>query len=262
MVVVRIGLLINTLIVLNALANNLTLSRGQKLSFDSLSLDDEEVRLRRHIWSGKEKRFGKWKILPRLDDESQSAPGSQLKAFKVSTEKTGAVMGGGEPQGYGASYWSGYGTDGQQPDMQMWQGGQLGAAGGQEQYPQSYGTMPGTGAIGTPNSPYAGYLEKQISSYPVMIYTLNGCEPCSRAKHLLAVHYPDVRAHFLELSGNEAWQQQLQTDLQYLTSVSTFPYIFICKSYIGGASDLFELHENGQLRRMINQCIKTAYPKT
>ena len=52
-----------------------------------------------------------------------------------------------------------------------------------------------------------------------MIYTLADCIPCQRAKHLLAVHYPDVRAHYLELSGNEPWQQQLQIDLQYLTGV-------------------------------------------
>ena len=67
-----------------------------------------------------------------------------------------------------------------------------------------------------------------------MIYTLSDCIPCQRAKHLLAVHYPDVRAHFLELSGNEPWQQQLQVDLQYLTGAITFPYIFVCGQYIGG----------------------------
>jgi len=56
-------------------------------------------------------------------------------------------------------------------------------------------------------------------------------------------------------------QTQLQIDLQYLTNAMTFPYIFVCGQYIGGASDLFELHENGQLRRMVAQCLKTAVPK-
>ena len=96
-----------------------------------------------------------------------------------------------------------------------------------------------------------------------MIYTLADCIPCQRAKHLLAIHYPDVRAHYLELSGNEVWQQQLQIQLQYLTGVIlnlnlkikkifkkaiTFPYIFVCGQYIGGGTELFELHESGQLR--------------
>lgn len=83
-------------------------------------------------------------------------------------------MGGAEPNGYGATYWNMYGTDGQ-PNMQMWSG-QLGATAGQEQlsaagYPQSYGTL----QSGNPNSPYAGYLEKQIATYPIMIYTLTDC---------------------------------------------------------------------------------------
>ncbi|CAD5209575.1 unnamed protein product [Bursaphelenchus xylophilus] len=192
----------------------------------------------------------------------------QLNAFKGDAQKTGSSAFGPETGGFGSlsnGFWSAYGQEGQ-PDMQMWQGPIGSATPNQPNvqepgYGQSYGSIPGTGAVGTPNSPYAGYLEKQISSYPVMIYTLNECIPCQRAKHLLAVHYPDVRAHFLELSGNEAWQQQLQVDLQYLTGAITFPYIFVCGQYIGGASDLFEMHENGQLRRMVNQCIKTATPK-
>ncbi|CAD5206616.1 unnamed protein product [Bursaphelenchus okinawaensis] len=192
----------------------------------------------------------------------------QLNAFKTDSQKTGSAF-GPSASGFGSlsnAYWSAYGNQDGQPDMQLWQG-PVGSANsaqptGQDSgYGQGYGAIPGTGAVGTPNSPYAGYLEKQISSYPVMIYTLNECVPCQRAKHLLAVHYPDVRAHFLELSGNEAWQQQLQVDLQYLTGAITFPYIFVCGQYIGGASDLFEMHENGQLRRMVNQCIKTATPK-
>lgn len=71
-----------------------------------------------------------------------------------------------------------------------------------------------------------------------MLYTLNDCIPCQKAKHLLASSYPNVHAHFLELSGNEPWQQQLQIDLQYLTSAITFPYIFVCGQYIGGKFNL------------------------
>ncbi|KAL3093608.1 hypothetical protein niasHT_021674 [Heterodera trifolii] len=147
-----------------------------------------------------------------------------------------------QPQGGGAGV---YGYGGQQGGYGMGGGYGSSAAGG--------GQMP--------VSPYSSYLEKQISTYPIMIYTLNECIPCQRAKHLLAVHYPDVRAHYLELSGNEAWQQQLQIDLQYLTGAITFPYIFVCGQYIGGATELFELHESGQLRRMVAQCLKTAPPK-
>ncbi|KAI1712767.1 glutaredoxin domain-containing protein [Ditylenchus destructor] len=195
---------------------------------------------------------------------------SQLRSYpmaSLSPPKPMPAVGPMAAEPYG-TYWN----DGEavQPDMQMWQSqGSYGSGqyGGMVQpqetmmtYPPNYGGLNGMGGM-APTSPYAGYLEKQIATYPVMIYTLNDCIPCQKAKHLLAVNYPDVRAHFLELSGNQPWQQQLQIDLQYLTGAMTFPYIFVCGQYIGGQSDLQELHETGQLRRMVSQCLKTAVPK-
>ncbi|KIH50941.1 hypothetical protein ANCDUO_18977, partial [Ancylostoma duodenale] len=56
---------------------------------------------------------------------------------------------------------------------------------------------------------YAGYIERQARRYPIMMYTLVQCVPCQRAKHLLAVSYADVAAHFLEFAGHEDWQRQL-----------------------------------------------------
>ncbi|KAE9555190.1 hypothetical protein FO519_001614 [Halicephalobus sp. NKZ332] len=105
---------------------------------------------------------------------------------------------------------------------------------------------------------YAGYIERQVRSTTIMMYTLVGCVPCQRAKHLLAVHYSDVKSHFLELVGDEDWQRQLQVDLQHVTGALTFPYIFICGNYIGGSSDLFALHQSGQLRRMVNACSRNS----
>ncbi|CAI4230943.1 unnamed protein product [Auanema sp. JU1783] len=111
---------------------------------------------------------------------------------------------------------------------------------------------------GYPSSPlgysYAGYIDRQARRYPIMMYTLVQCVPCQRAKHLLAVSYSDVAAHFLELVGDEDWQRQLQVDLQQITGQVTFPYIFICGQHIGGYSDLFGLHQSGQLRTMLNNC--------
>ncbi|KAI1722543.1 hypothetical protein Ddc_06703 [Ditylenchus destructor] len=177
---------------------------------------------------------------------------SQLRSYpmaSLSPPKPMPAVGAMAAEPYG-TYWN----DGEavQPDMQMWQSqGSYGSGqyGGMVQpqetmmtYPPNYGGLNGMGGM-APTSPYAGYLEKQ------------------KAKHLLAVNYPDVRAHFLELSGNQPWQQQLQIDLQYLTGAMTFPYIFVCGQYIGGQSDLQDLHETGQLRRMVSQCLKAAVPK-
>ncbi|KAK0422529.1 hypothetical protein QR680_007627 [Steinernema hermaphroditum] len=105
---------------------------------------------------------------------------------------------------------------------------------------------------------YMGYIERQVRQYPIMIYTLVQCVPCQRAKHMLAISYPDIRSHFLEITGNEDWQRQLQVDLHHLTGAVTFPYVFVCGSYIGGSSDLMQLHQTGQLRQMVNACSRKA----
>ncbi|VDL71753.1 unnamed protein product [Nippostrongylus brasiliensis] len=81
---------------------------------------------------------------------------------------------------------------------------------------------------------YAGYIKRQARRYPIMMYTLVQCVPCQRAKHMLAVNYSDVAAHFLEIVGHEDWQRQLQADLHRITGQVTFPYIFICGRHIGG----------------------------
>uniref|UniRef100_A0AC35UB05 Peptidylamidoglycolate lyase n=1 Tax=Rhabditophanes sp. KR3021 TaxID=114890 RepID=A0AC35UB05_9BILA len=108
--------------------------------------------------------------------------------------------------------------------------------------------------MNNPGYSYTAYIERQANMYPIMMYTLVKCVPCQRAKHLLAVQYSDVRSHFLELAGDEDWQRQLQVDLQHITGKMTFPYIFLCGVYIQGASNLFELHQQGQLRRIVNSC--------
>ena len=100
---------------------------------------------------------------------------------------------------------------------------------------------------------YAGYIERQVRSTTIMMYTLVGCAPCQRAKHMLAVHYADVKSHLLELVGDEDWQRQLQVDLQHVTGAMTFPYIFVCGNYVGGESKrmgLFEMIELFQVQQI------------
>uniref|UniRef100_A0AC35GFJ2 Glutaredoxin domain-containing protein n=1 Tax=Panagrolaimus sp. PS1159 TaxID=55785 RepID=A0AC35GFJ2_9BILA len=127
------------------------------------------------------------------------------------------------------------------------------------------GDGPPTGAVGIHMSnngySYAAYIERQVRSTTIMMYTLVGCAPCQRAKHMLAVHYADVKSHFLELVGDEDWQRQLQVDLQHVTGAMTFPYIFVCGNYIGGSTDLIALHQSGQLRRMVNSCSRKVVAK-
>uniref|UniRef100_A0A1I7T6X4 Glutaredoxin domain-containing protein n=2 Tax=Caenorhabditis tropicalis TaxID=1561998 RepID=A0A1I7T6X4_9PELO len=91
-----------------------------------------------------------------------------------------------------------------------------------------------------------------------MMYTLIQCVPCQRAKHLLATTYGDVPSHFLELVGDEDWQRQLQVDLLKVTRQATFPYVFVCGQFVGGSSDLFNMHHSGQLRQVLNNCMSRS----
>ncbi|PAV89424.1 hypothetical protein WR25_11938 [Diploscapter pachys] len=103
-------------------------------------------------------------------------------------------------------------------------------------YTNGYSTYGNSNSISPLGYSYAGYIKRQARRYPIMMYTLIQCIPCQRAKHLLAVSYSDVAAHFLELVGDEEWQRQLQADLQQMTGQITFPYIFICGQHIGGTN--------------------------
>uniref|UniRef100_A0A8R1IFR7 Glutaredoxin domain-containing protein n=1 Tax=Caenorhabditis japonica TaxID=281687 RepID=A0A8R1IFR7_CAEJA len=126
-------------------------------------------------------------------------------------------------------------------------------------YPRPQGNYGGYGGY-RPNPPplgysYVGYINRQSRRYPVMMYTLVQCVPCQRAKHLLATTYGDVPSHFLEMVGKEDWQRQLQVDLLKVTGQATFPYVFVCGQFIGGSSDLFNMHHSGQLRQVLNNCM-------
>ncbi|EGT32299.1 hypothetical protein CAEBREN_11796 [Caenorhabditis brenneri] len=128
-------------------------------------------------------------------------------------------------------------------------------------YPRPQGNYGGYGGYRPNPNPqpfgysYVGYINRQARRYPVMMYTLIQCVPCQRAKHLLATTYGDVPSHFLELVGDEDWQRQLQVDLLKVTRQATFPYVFVCGQFIGGSSDLFNMHHSGQLRQALNNCM-------
>lgn len=81
-------------------------------------------------------------------------------------------------------------------------GGGMGMVGTPRNFYGGYGGGGGGGGNGggyasSMGYSYAGYIERQARRYPIMMYTLVQCVPCQRAKHLLAVSYNDVAAHFL-----------------------------------------------------------------
>ncbi|CAJ0944536.1 unnamed protein product, partial [Mesorhabditis belari] len=103
---------------------------------------------------------------------------------------------------------------------------------------------------------YKEYIKRHTQGAPIMIYTLNDCIPCRNTKSLLQQWYPDVPAYFMELTMNlqRPWERRLERDLLEVTGQNTFPYIFVCGKFIGGSSDLMNMHNFGRLRPTVNSC--------
>ncbi|CAJ0577493.1 unnamed protein product, partial [Mesorhabditis spiculigera] len=106
---------------------------------------------------------------------------------------------------------------------------------------------------------YKEYIKRHTRGAPIMIYTLNDCIPCRKTKSLLQQQYPDVPAYFMELGHGYPFERRLERDLLEVTGQDTFPYIFVCGRFIGGSSDLFNLHNYGRLRPTVNSCPATGF---
>ena len=78
----------------------------------------------------------------------------------------------------------------------------------------------------------------------VDIYVLADCPWSKRALRLLDSYH--VKYNYYLISNDEEFKK-----VSDLTSTSTFPQIFIKKEFIGGYSELADLHSNGNLNNLI-----------
>ena len=88
-----------------------------------------------------------------------------------------------------------------------------------------------------------------IDQMSVKIYTTGWCLPCKNAKKLLSdnsVQYEELNIEELGITRN---------DLYNLTGGRTVPQIIINGNPIGGYTDLFTLHQSGELDRLLNASV-------
>lgn len=91
-------------------------------------------------------------------------------------------------------------------------------------------------------------VAKAIAADPVVVVGVSGLQPGKKAKRLLdeqkvAYRYLEYGSYF---SG---WRRRLA--LKMWVGWPTFPLVFVKGTFVGGASDLQQLIESGELKKLL-----------
>ncbi len=81
----------------------------------------------------------------------------------------------------------------------------------------------------------------------VLMYTTTYCPYCTRAKALLDSN----KIAYKEISVEN--QPELREQMAIKSGRNTVPQIFINDISVGGCDDLYALHNNGQLDKLLNK---------
>ncbi|CAJ0942371.1 unnamed protein product, partial [Mesorhabditis belari] len=101
-------------------------------------------------------------------------------------------------------------------------------------------------------------VRKAVDSQSVVMFTKSACSYCVKAKNLLneqKVDYKEIDFDALK-QQNPNEHQGLVNGLVYMTKITGVPQIFICGKFIGGFTELSELHEAKTLLEKISECTK------
>jgi len=82
---------------------------------------------------------------------------------------------------------------------------------------------------------------------PIVLFTIYGCPHCQAAVKFLKSNNVPFKAKNI---GNNA---QMMMNLANSTGSATVPKIFVQGRFIGGAQELFQAAESGQLQEMLSQ---------
>ncbi|KAI1713467.1 glutaredoxin domain-containing protein [Ditylenchus destructor] len=101
-------------------------------------------------------------------------------------------------------------------------------------------------------------IKKEVKEHPIVMYTKSGCGYCTMAKDLLNKEsLPFHEKNLVKIKANspseEAYQNYVN-GLVYITRQSTVPQIFVCERFIGGYTELSQLHEANKLWAAVREC--------
>lgn len=105
------------------------------------------------------------------------------------------------------------------------------------------------------------FVNTEIASNPVAVFSKTYCPFCKLAKKLLAGQTADIDGanvvvHELDDMGDRG--QEIQDYLFTLSGQRTVPNIFINSKHVGGYDDVSGLAENGKLASMFNDAYSSA----
>ncbi|XP_030640300.1 glutaredoxin 2 isoform X2 [Chanos chanos] len=104
---------------------------------------------------------------------------------------------------------------------------------------------------GLSNAACAQYVQDVVSHNCVVIFSKTTCPYCRMAKNV----FNDIGATYKVIELDEHSDgRRLQETLAQITGARTVPRVFINGRCIGGGSDTKQLHQQGKLLPLINQC--------
>ncbi|KAM7012130.1 glutaredoxin 2 isoform 2-T2 [Tautogolabrus adspersus] len=97
----------------------------------------------------------------------------------------------------------------------------------------------------------ARYLQEMVSQNCVVIFSKTTCPYCKMAKNV----FNEIGATYKVVELDEHNDgRRLQEALAQMTGARTVPRVFVNGNCIGGGSDTKQLHQQGKLQPLIEQC--------
>lgn len=91
-------------------------------------------------------------------------------------------------------------------------------------------------------------VAKAVASEKVVVVGVAWLQPGKKARKLLEAE--KIPYHYLQYGSYvSGWRRRLA--LKIWVGWPTFPLIFVKGTFVGGASDLKKLHENGELKKLL-----------
>lgn len=106
------------------------------------------------------------------------------------------------------------------------------------------------------------FVESEISSKSVVIFSKSWCPHCTNAKNILNAIAMNVTVHELD-QRSDISEQKCQKILETLTGARTVPRVFFAGKCVGGADDIMDMSNNGKLREILTAAgVATKLPTT
>jgi glutaredoxin 3 len=99
----------------------------------------------------------------------------------------------------------------------------------------------------------AAFIETEITSHPVVVFSKSWCGYCSATKRLFAVHYAVTPVQVHELDSMGAAGEAIQQALLKKTGQRTVPSVFVAGQHIGGNDETTTAHKSGKLAQLMQQ---------